>query len=162
MKPGRLSPKSPSARRHLIVVDEADLVLGKADQDGCHSGEGILHSAFPAMIFDRQGRLLQGRRSRHKRLCPLCWDGTVAGDFYAGENREETVKKRIAEEIDLACPFVEGEALQREKRPDQVFSDPLGLGLCPGPDPAVNIEAGVTPGEEAFCPFLTQEFLVDK
>jgi isopentenyl-diphosphate delta-isomerase len=103
MKPVNPAPKPPSARRHLVVVDEADLVLGKADQDRCHSGEGILHSAFLAMIFDRQKRLLEARRSRHKRLWPFFWDGTVAGHFYPGEDREETVKKRIADEIGLAC-----------------------------------------------------------
>lgn len=103
MKPGKPSPKSPSARRNLITVDEAGLVLGTADKDRCHSQGGILHSAFLAMIFDRQERLLQARRSRHKRLWPLFWDGTVAGHFYPGEDREEAVKKRIAEEIGLAC-----------------------------------------------------------
>lgn len=103
MKPPNPSPKPPSALRQLITVNEADMVLGTADQDICHSQEGILHSAFLAMIFDRRGRLLQARRSPHKRLWPLFWDGTVAGHFYPGEVREATVKKRIAEEIGLAC-----------------------------------------------------------
>lgn len=103
MKPGKLSPKLPPARRRLMVVDEADLVLGTADIDRCHAEGGILHSAFLVMIFDRQKRLLQARRSRHKKLWPLFWDGTVAGHFYPGQDREETIKKRIAEEIGLAC-----------------------------------------------------------
>jgi len=103
MKPANPSSRSPSARRHLIAVNEADLVLGTADQESCHSKEGILHSAFLAMIFDCRERLLQARRSRHKKLWPLFWDGTVAGHFYPGEDREQTVKKRIVEEIGLRC-----------------------------------------------------------
>lgn len=103
MKPANPALKSSFSRRNLITVNEADLVLGSADRDRCHSGEGILHSAFLAMIFDRQERLLLARRSRHKRLWPLFWDGTVAGHFYPGENREETINRRIAEEIGLAC-----------------------------------------------------------
>jgi isopentenyl-diphosphate delta-isomerase len=103
MKPAKLTPRSLSPGRRLIVVNEADLVLGTSSQNRCHSKKGILHSAFLAMIFDRQERLLQARRSRHKKFWPLFWDGTVAGHFYPGEDREETVKKRIAEEIGLAC-----------------------------------------------------------
>ena len=38
----------------------------------------------------------------------------------------------------LPFPLIEGEPLQGQKRPDHVFSDPLGLGFCPGPDPAVD------------------------
>jgi len=41
---------------------------------------------------------------------------------------------------DLGFPFIEGEAFQGEKRPDHVFAHPLGLSLCLGPDPAMNIE----------------------
>jgi len=103
MKLEKSSLKSSSAGRHLIVVDEADQVLGTADQDSCHSGKGILHRAFLAMIFDRRERLLQARRSRHKSLWPFFWDATVAGHFLPGEDREATVKKRITEEIGLAC-----------------------------------------------------------
>jgi len=63
---------------------------------------------------------------------------------------------------DLTIPFIEGEAFQGQKRPDHVFSDPLGLGLYPGPDTAVHVEAGVAPGEKAFCPFRAQQLLVDQ
>jgi len=48
---------------------------------------------------------------------------------------------------DPAFPFIEGEALQGEQRPDHVFADPFGLCLCPGPDPAVDIETRMPPGE---------------
>ena len=63
---------------------------------------------------------------------------------------------------DLACPF------SRERRPsekrdrDHVFSNPLGLSLCLCPDPAVDIEPRVLPGEESVCPFGAEEFLADK
>ncbi len=43
-----------------------------------------------------------------------------------------------------------------------IFPHPLGLDLCPGPDPIVNIEPRVPPGEEAFCPFGAEELLVDE
>jgi hypothetical protein len=54
---------------------------------------------------------------------------------------------------DSAFPFIKREPLQGQKRPDHVFSDPLGLCLCLGPDPAVNIETRMAPGKQALCPF---------
>ena len=59
---------------------------------------------------------------------------------------------------DLTLFLREREPLQRQKRPDHVLSHPLGLGLCLGPDPAVNIEPRVPPGENALRPFRAQNF----
>jgi hypothetical protein len=56
----------------------------------------------------------------------------------------------------------EREPLQGQKRPDHVFAHPLGLSFCPGPDPAVDIETRVPPGEKAFRPFGAQKLLVDQ
>ena len=63
---------------------------------------------------------------------------------------------------DLARSFIEGEAFQREQRPDHILSYQLGLGLCLSPDAAVDVEAGMSPGEEALCPFGAQKLLVDQ
>ena len=38
----------------------------------------------------------------------------------------------------------------------------FGLGLCLGPDPAMNIEPRVLPGEKAFGPFRGDELLADQ
>jgi hypothetical protein len=43
-----------------------------------------------------------------------------------------------------------------------VCSHPLGLSLCLGPDPAVDIKARVPPGEKAVRPFGTQELPGDE
>ena len=62
----------------------------------------------------------------------------------------------------LGSLFIEGESLQGQKRPDHILSYPLSLSLCLGPDPAVDIEPCVAPGENPFCPFGTEELLVDQ
>jgi len=54
---------------------------------------------------------------------------------------------------DLGSLFIEGESLQGQQRADHVFSYPLGLFLSLGPDPAMNIEPPMPPGENPFCPF---------
>jgi hypothetical protein len=63
---------------------------------------------------------------------------------------------------DLAFQLIAGEALQGKERPDHVFSRPLGLSFCLGPDPAVDIETRVPPGEKAYRPFGTQKLLADQ
>ena len=64
--------------------------------------------------------------------------------------------------IDLALLLQEEEALRREERPDHVFTHPLGLRLRLGPHQAVNIEAGVPPGENALGPLGAEKLLADK
>jgi hypothetical protein len=63
---------------------------------------------------------------------------------------------------DLAFSFIQGETFQGQQRPDHVFSHPLGLGLCLGPDAAVDIETRVPPGKEAVRPFEAEKLLADK
>src|SRR4030042_195622 len=40
----------------------------------------------------------------------------------------------VVPDSDLAFPYIEGEVFQGQKRPDHVFSDPLGIFLCLGPE----------------------------
>jgi hypothetical protein len=63
---------------------------------------------------------------------------------------------------DPAFPLIKGETLQGQKRPNHVLSDPLGLVVNLGPDAAVDIEPGMSPGEKALCPFGVQELFMDE
>ena len=87
----------------LITVDGDGSALGVCEKAACHSGEGITHSAFLIMLRDGEGRLLLARRSLRKMLWPGFWDGTVAGHFHPGEDKEAALRKRVLEETGLAC-----------------------------------------------------------
>jgi hypothetical protein len=63
---------------------------------------------------------------------------------------------------DLGSLFIEREAFEGKQRPDHVFFHPLGLLIRPGPDQAVDVEAGVPPGEKAFRPFGAEKLPADK
>ena len=41
-----------SEPRHLCLVDEQGRFLRGEDKDTCHSGDGILHSAFLVMVVN--------------------------------------------------------------------------------------------------------------
>jgi isopentenyl-diphosphate Delta-isomerase len=85
----------------IVIVDEHDNLLGEEDKEKCHDGEGILHRAFLAMVFNGKGELLLARRSGTKRLWPGYWDGTVASHIIKGETYEQASKRRLMQELGL-------------------------------------------------------------
>lgn len=60
---------------------------------------------------------------------------------------------------DFRLHFIEGEALQGQKRPGHVFDHQLGLFPGLSSYPAVDRQRGVTPGEIARGPFGTKQTL---
>jgi isopentenyl-diphosphate delta-isomerase len=91
----------------IVIVDEEDNALGEEDKEKCHDGEGILHRAFLAMVFNRSGQLLLTRRSEGKRLWPGYWDGTVASHTKVGEDYEQASRRRVKQEIGLEAQSVQ-------------------------------------------------------
>ncbi len=93
-----------STKRELLIVVAGDgSALGVREKTACHSDEGIRHSAYLVMLFDGGGRLMLARRSPHKMLWPGFWDGTVAGHFYPGEDKDASLRKRVLGETGLVC-----------------------------------------------------------
>lgn len=88
---------------YLITSDETGAALGIDEKEICHAGDGIRHQAFLVMILDGRNRLMLARRSPLKMLWPGFWDGTVAGHFTPGENRETALVRRVKEETGLDC-----------------------------------------------------------
>jgi len=91
----------------IIIVDENDNCLGVEEKEKCHNGEGILHRAFLAMVFNNEGQLLLARRSKEKRLWPGYWDGTVASHLFEGENYLGATKRRLLQEIGVVTNKIE-------------------------------------------------------
>ena len=91
----------------IIIVDENDNCLGIEEKEKCHNGEGILHRAFLAMVFNNEGQLLLARRSKEKRLWPGYWDGTVASHLFEGENYLGATKRRLLQEIGVVTNKIE-------------------------------------------------------
>lgn len=88
--------------QYLCLVDEKGQFLGEEEKEKCHSGDGLLHSAFLVMIFNDRDELLIARRSAHKKLWPGYWDGTVASHYYKDKGKHDTVVKRLQDEIGVS------------------------------------------------------------
>ncbi len=87
----------------LILVDRDDNELGTLSKARCHDGDGILHRAFSVFVFDRDGRLLLQRRAGDKRLWPGYWSNSCCSHPRAGEEMDEAVQRRLAQELGISA-----------------------------------------------------------
>lgn len=89
----------------LVVVDEKDRVLGYKNKLECHQGEGILHRAFSIFIFNDKGEVLIQKRSGQKHLWPHFWSNSCCSHPRKGEELENAVQRRLAEELGISTPL---------------------------------------------------------
>ena len=88
---------------YLVLVDNNDNPIGKEEKVKCHLPNGILHRAFTALIFDREGRLVLTKRANEKMLWPGDWDGTVASHPRESETYVSSGERRMPEELGINC-----------------------------------------------------------
>ncbi len=88
---------------YLILVDGKDNSIGKEEKVKCHLPNGILHRAFTALLFDKNGRLVLTRRAKEKMLWPGDWDGTVASHPRESETYVSSGERRMPEELGISC-----------------------------------------------------------
>ena len=86
-------------RELILQVNKNDDIIGEIPKEEAHQGNGILHRAFLAMVFDEKERLLLTKRSRLKKLWPDFWDGSIASHPKKGESQEQAAKRRMIEEL---------------------------------------------------------------
>ena len=88
-----------NADQDVIAVDADDEEQGLVNRLDAHTGDGVRHRAFTALVFDGEGRILLAQRSPEKRLWDTCWDGTVASHPREGQTQKEAAAKRLEEEL---------------------------------------------------------------
>ena len=88
---------------YLILVDKNDNPIGTEEKVKCHLPKGILHRAFTALLFDKNGRLVLTRRAKEKMLWPGDWDGTVASHPRESETYVSSGERRMPEELGIEC-----------------------------------------------------------
>lgn len=88
---------------YLILVDEKDNPIGTEEKIKCHLPNGLLHRAFTALIFDKNGRLVLTKRAKEKMLWPNDWDGTIASHPRDSETYVSSGERRMPEELGIRC-----------------------------------------------------------
>jgi len=96
---GGSEPDHPNAAQDVIAVDADDEPQGTVNRLEAHTGDGIRHRAFTALVFDGDGHVLLAQRAPGKRLWDTCWDGTVASHPREGQTQKEATRERLTEEL---------------------------------------------------------------
>jgi len=90
-----------NAEQDVIAVDADDTPQGTVNRLDAHTGDGIRHRAFTALLFDEDGNVLLAQRAADKRLWDTHWDGTVASHPVEGQTQAEATEERLEEELGI-------------------------------------------------------------
>ena len=90
-----------NAAQDVVVVSADDTEQGLANRLEAHTGDGIRHRAFTALVFDGDGHVLLAQRSPDKRLWDTYWDGTVASHPEQGQSQKEATRERLTDELGI-------------------------------------------------------------
>ncbi|AWB28694.1 NUDIX hydrolase [Halococcoides cellulosivorans] len=88
-----------NAEQVVVAVDADDQRQDVVNRLEAHTGDGIRHRAFTALLFDGEGNVLLAQRSPEKRLWPTHWDGTVASHPVPDQSQVDATEERLAEEL---------------------------------------------------------------
>ena len=119
-----MSHPEPAPPRQVILCDESGRPTGTADLVSAHTGAGQLHLAFSVYVFspDRRSILVQ-QRAAGKTLWPLAWANTCCSHPRAGEAPIDAGRRRLMEEMGIACDLAAGPAFVYRAE------DPAGRGV---------------------------------
>jgi len=92
-------------KEYVILVDKNDKPIGREEKVKCHLPNGMLHRAFTALLFDKEGKFLITKRGPSKMLWPGDWDGTIASHPRESETYVSSAERRMPEEIGISCNF---------------------------------------------------------
>lgn len=84
----------------LDIVDDNDIVIGRAPRDQIHS-ENHFHRASHVMVFNSQGEVFVQLRSMQKDNSPGLWDTSCAGHVDSGEDYLACAVRELAEELGI-------------------------------------------------------------
>jgi isopentenyl-diphosphate Delta-isomerase len=86
----------------VVLVDEHDQETGTEEKFRAHE-MGLLHRAVSVFIMNARREVLLQRRSAAKYHSGGLWSNTACGHPRPGENPEVAARRRLGEEMGIAC-----------------------------------------------------------
>ena len=86
----------------VVLIDEQDVAVGEGEKLEIHR-QGALHRAFSVFAFNAGGELLLQRRALSKYHSGGLWTNTCCGHPRPGEAVEDAARRRLFEELGMAC-----------------------------------------------------------
>lgn len=103
---------------HVVLVDEADRVVGSMEKMAAHAPPGHLHRALSVVVVDESGRILLQRRAPTKHHFAGLWSNTCCTHPRPGEDVVAAGVRRLHEEMGFAVDLTEvGEFVYRAEDP---------------------------------------------
>lgn len=90
---------------HVILVNTNDEQIGLMPKLEAHQ-KGLLHRAFSIFIFNQRGQLMMQQRALDKYHSGGLWTNTCCSHPIVNESTEETARKRLIEEMGIACDLM--------------------------------------------------------
>ena len=97
----------------VVLVDEANTILGTMPKSEVHGVTTPLHRAFSAFIFNSDKKLLLQQRSHVKKTWPLAWSNSCCGHPGLDETNVDAAKRRIQDELGMTVVWIEEAAPYR-------------------------------------------------
>ena len=97
---------TPPADEYLDLVDENDRVVGKKLRSEVYAERLSNFRVINAFVVNAAGELWIPRRTADKKIFPLCLDVSAGGHVESGETYDQTFKREVAEELNIATDTV--------------------------------------------------------
>ena len=88
--------------QELILVDEENNIKGYGEKLEVHK-KGLLHRAFSIFVVNENGELMLQKRAIEKYHSGGLWANTCCSHPLKGEEREDTIHKKLVQEMGFDC-----------------------------------------------------------
>lgn len=97
----------------LDIVNEQDQVVDQKDRSEIYEKKLSCFRVINAFLINDKKQVWIPRRTKHKKLFPLCLDASVGGHVISGESYHQAFERELKEELSLDSAQCEYEIIAK-------------------------------------------------
>ncbi len=146
----------------VVLVNNANHVLGSANKATVHTGNTLLHRGVSLFLFNDNGELLLQQRAKTKITWPGVWSNSVCGHPSLGESAKHTARRRLQYELGIQIPLNSIEIVLPNYKYRYSFNGIFEHELCPVMVARYNGKPTPNPKEVAAIQWVDWQKFVDQ